>query len=190
MTGLIVCSSAALSTAVPADLLRQIPQGYRLLSFASATITRPRQVYFVALASRKKVTAHLSETRAPARPLLIFECRTPSRCALIARNDNVILRADEGGINGCDPFLDFGRKIVVKGLYFTVEQGVACGAHWTDYVTFRFDRHSNSYMFDNWRTQTWHLNNDSDAEALVSDGQKVLRAKGRIPFEKWRRPPI
>jgi hypothetical protein len=61
--------------------------------------------------------------RAPARPLLIFERRLPGRYALIARNDDVILRADDGGINGCDPFE--GGKIVAKGRYFTVEQGAA-----------------------------------------------------------------
>jgi hypothetical protein len=188
---LLACSSTALAANLPADVMKQLPQGYGVLSSASSLISSTHRFYFVALASKKEVRHALSSTRAPARPLLIFERRASGRYALVARNDDVILRADDGGINGCDPFEE--RSIAVKGVYFTVEQGVACGAHWTDYVTFRFDPQSAGYVLDNWRVQSWSLNpsNDPNAEALVSDGQKVVRAKGRaVPFAKWRRPDI
>jgi len=185
---LLACSSAAMGS-VPADIIRKLPQGYKVLTSATSAASPARRFYFVALASRKEVThQHYFSTRAPARPLLIFQCRDSS-CAQVGRNDDVILRADGGGINACDPFEE--RSIVVKGFYFTVEQGVACGAHWTDFVTFRFDRRSGNYIFDNWRTESWYANprEDPNAEALVSDGQKVVRAKGRrLPFADWRRP--
>lgn len=102
----------------------------------------------------------------------------------------MILRRFDGGVNQCDPFE--GRTIAVKGAYFTVENGIACGSHWTDYVTFRFDARSNGFVFDNWRVETWSMNrnNNPNAEALISDGQKIVRANGRkVPFDKWERPP-
>jgi hypothetical protein len=125
------------------------------------------------------------------RSLWIFERRPANRYSLIARNDDVILRPFDAGIagNGCDPFEK--HTIAVSGVYFTVENGIACGAHWTDYVTFRFDTRVNAFVFDNWRVETWSMNrsNVPNAEALVSDGQRVVRASGRpVRFEDWERP--
>jgi hypothetical protein len=176
---LVAFSAAARGAGLPPDILRQIPQGYTVLSSAASTISPARRFYFVAVASE----------RLPTRPLLIFERGATGRYSLVARNDDVILRAEDGGVNGCDPFED--RKIAVKEAYFTVEHGVACGAHWTDLVTFRFDPQQRSYVFDNWRIQSWDYNpsSDPDAEALVSDGQKVVRANGPlVRFSEWRRP--
>jgi hypothetical protein len=97
----------------------------------------------------------------------------------------VILRADEGG--QCDPFKEGG--ITAKGAFVTIENGVACGQHWSDFITFRFDRRSGGYIFDNWRRQSWKFNPDQrpDAEALVRDGDHLERAGGRvIPLARWR----
>ncbi|CEJ44839.1 Secreted protein [Xanthomonas citri pv. bilvae] len=49
------------------------------------------------------------------------------------RNTRVIFKADEGG--QCDPFLDSDQGLVAKGAYFTVQNGLACGQHWTDCIT-------------------------------------------------------
>jgi hypothetical protein len=121
---------------------------------------------------------------------LTFQLRPTGRFELKERNDHVVLRTRDGGVaaNGCDPFEE--KRIVTKGRYFTVENGVACGAHWTDYVTFRFDPASNGYIFDNWRFQSWSMNPSSDptADALVPNPPKIIRSKGRIAFTQWRRP--
>ncbi|CAG9202720.1 hypothetical protein BVI434_180056 [Burkholderia vietnamiensis] len=39
----------------------------------------------------------------------------------------MVLRANDGG--QCDPFEDGYDGLAVKGRYFTVQNGVACGAH-------------------------------------------------------------
>ena len=185
----IGCCAAPGNAQLPPDISRQIAHGYTLLSYATTSFGRNQKYYFVALASQAEMQHHPYEARAPRRPLLIFERRPSGRYALIARNDEVILRSDEGGINGCDPFE--GGNIVAKERYFTVEQGVACGAHWTDYATFRYDPRSHGYIFDNWRFQSWSLNssNRPSAPALISDGRKIVRATSHaVPFAKWRRP--
>lgn len=99
-----------------------------------------------------------------------------------------MLKADEGG--QCDPFLDGHAPIATKGRYFTVQNGVACGQHWTDYITFRLDDRA-GFVFDNERTESWTFNpsNDPNAEALVRDGPpRVFRDRpGHITaFSMWR----
>ncbi len=86
-----------------------------------------------------------------------------------------------------------GGVIAVEGRYFTVENGVACGQHWTDYVTFRLDPAAGRFVFDNERTQSWSLNTSTapDAEALVPDGAPAIWRGIRgapIAFADWRRP--
>ena len=180
-------SSIAMAASVPADIMRQLPPSDEVISTATLSVGRTRTFYLVAMASK-------DESKLPSKPWLnrslwIFERQPANRFKFAARNDDVILRPFHGGIYGCDPFE--ARTITVKGAYFTVENGIACSAHWTDFVTFRFDGKSNGFVFDNWRTESWSMNrnNDPHAEALVSDGQKVVRAKGRsVPFDKWKRP--
>ncbi|HEY0182382.1 MAG TPA: hypothetical protein VGC09_06185 [Rhodopila sp.] len=131
-----------------------------------------------------------SEVHAPARPLVIFAQRPRGGFTRIGRNDTVVNRADEGG--QCDPFLDGGGVIAVRGPFFTVQNGVACGAqHWTDYVTFRFDGERGGFVFDNERSESWKLNpsRHPNAEAVVRDGPLRLRrgdAGHAVGFDAWR----
>jgi hypothetical protein len=99
---------------------------------------------------------------------------------LIARNDKVVLRRNEGG--QCDPVEDVGA-LTIKGRFFTLEQGVACGQHWTDYTTFRFDPRTRSFLWRNRIYESWRMNDDArpDAEALVNDRRLVSRANIRRP---------
>lgn len=186
------CSSGANAAELPTEIVSQLPPNYVVLSSATLTPHPAHEFYVVVVGSRKESKSYLTTSdKAPARPLLIYERSAQGRYVLTSRNDNVVLRADDAGIagNGCDPFEE--RQIAVKGRYFTVEHGVACGAHWTDYITFRFDPASKAFVFDNWRFQSWSMNrsDDPNAEALVSDPPTVVRSKGkRIPFAMWQRP--
>jgi hypothetical protein len=173
----------------PQDIVRQLPTEWTVLATATVSVDRGRRFYLVAmadLASEKKFGSKPWLNRS----LWIFEGqRRADRYKFVARNDEIILRPMDGGINQCDPFE--GRTIAIKGAYFTVENAVACGSHWTDYVTFRFDARANGFVFDNWRVEIWSgsRSNDPNAQALVSNGQRVVRAKGRpVPFDKWVRP--
>jgi hypothetical protein len=190
----LLCFAAGTASAadLPNEIVRQLPPGYAVLASTRAPVEGGHLFYVVALGSTRERTGFPNASdRAPARPLLVFERRSDGDYGLAGRNDEVVLRADDAGLagNGCDPFED--GHIVAKGPYLTVENGVSCGAHWTDYVTFRFDPQLRSYAFDNWRFQSWKLNprNDPDADALVLDVSRVVRSpKGRkTPFATWRR---
>lgn len=120
-----------------------------------------------------------SPREAPPRPLLVYRL-AGGAATLIARNDRIVLRRDEGG--QCDPVED-GGAIAVKGRFFTLESGVACGQHWTDFTTFRFDPRSRGFVWHNRFYESWRLNDDPrpNAGALVSDGRRVWRADPRRP---------
>ena len=175
---------------LPGQLMRQLPQGYSVLGDATASFGTPRRtIYIVALGHADEASFKRGLARSPARPLLLFERRPDGTIARVGRNDAVIMRADEGG--QCDPFLDGGATIAVRGAYFTIENGVACGTHWTDYVTFRFEAARGQFVFDNERYEAWRLNpsDDPGAEALVRDGPQIVRrdsARHPVAFANWR----
>jgi len=190
---MLMATSAAVADPLPTGIERQLPGGYTLLTSTTATIGT-RKFHLVALRSRTEAASrdYLSAAeQAPDRPLLIFERRPNGAYALVGRNNEVIATADGAGLagNGCDPFED--RHIAVKGPYFTIENGVACGAHWTDYITFRFDPRAGGYVFDNERFESWKSNpsDDPNAEALIPDVRRIRHApNGRVvTFSHWRR---
>ena len=130
------------------------------------------------------------DAKAPPRTLIVLEARE-GRMVETARNAEVVLRANEGG--QCDPFeMEMGGGMTVKGRYVTIENGVACGQHWTDYVTFRLDDRL-GLVFDNLRQESWRLNDKAgpDEQALVLDGPaQIVRANRNAPVRlaDWKRP--
>ena len=187
---LLARTGSAQATELPRGITRQLPPGYDVLSTAKATFDGASQAYYmVALAKRGEVAGAHGLRPAPARPLLLFARQPDGSFLQTGRNDLVVLRADAGG--QCDPFLDGGGVITVKGRYFTVENGVACGSHWTDYITFRFDSGVGRFVFDNERSESWSMNTSTapNADALVQDGPPDVRRGDRkrpIKFENWR----
>ena len=176
--------------AVPPGVTRQLPPGYDVLGSASMRVGAPaRSVVIVALGRGGERDTQRGEVRVPARPLLIFAQRPGGAFTRIGRNDTVVNRADEGG--QCDPFLDGGGVIAARGPFFTVQNGVACGAqHWTDYITFRFNG-GRGFVFDNERSESWKLapSREPDAEAMVRDGPPRMRrgaAGHAVGFNAWR----
>ena len=179
---LLATAGTAKASALPPDVERQLPPDYDVMRAARVTF---------AGAARARILVVLDRPGArPAapRPLLLFARRPDGRFVLAGRNDTVVLRADEGG--QCDPVEDGYEALAVHGRYFTVQNGVACGQHWTDFVTFRFDDGVGGYVFDNERFESWSMNpsRDPSAEALVRDGVRVRRGVRGSPvrFEDWR----
>lgn len=185
---LFAASPSALAQPIPPGIVRQLPRGFTVLATAHAPHVHGHDFYFIALASDEEKALEIGTDPAPARPLLIFEHYRNGRFSQIGRNDEIVMKIDQGG--QCDPF-DPGL-ITTKGAFFTVENEVACGSHWTDYVTFRFDPAARGYVFDNRRTESWLMNpsDDPHADALVSGGQHVTRStkSHTIPFARWKRP--
>lgn len=179
--------TTAAASPTPAEIARMTPKGYRVLASANGVAGMPGRAFEIVALGRTDEAADKMPAAASARPLIIFEKRG-GHFVQVGRNDRVVLKADDGG--QCDPFLDGDRPIKMKGRFFTVENSVACGQHWTDFITFRLDDRL-GFVFDNERTESWSLNPDTsaDVDALVRDGrQRVRRDKpGRVtPFSAWK----
>ncbi len=167
--------------ALPAAVRAKLPAGHvARVAACSRTLDPPRPICIVVAALPEEgAVLHATARRAPPRPLLVYRV-TGTTATLIARNDRLVLRRDEGG--QCDPVED-GGAIAVKGRFFTLEQGVACGQHWTDFTTFRFVSAARAFVWHNRIGESWRLNDDTrpDAEAMVRDGRSVTRADPRHP---------
>jgi len=167
---------------------QQIPTGYEVLKFQSGMLNNDNRVdYLVVLKSKKEQQLFDKTREGSKRPLLIFIQNKNGTFALAKRNDNVVLTIADGG--QCDPFDENNAGLVIKNHYFTVENAVACGQHWIDYVTFRYDSKANDWLFHKEVIQSWRLNQsqDADADALISNGITIKTAEksGPTPFEKW-----
>ena len=170
---------------LPDDIVAQLPAGYEALDAASGRLTDSARPGYV-------VVAHLpgDSMRKPGpRPLLIFLQGADGRYRLAARNDTVIMKADEGGMG--DPYLDgvAENALTVEPRAFTVEQGVFAGRdHWRDRVTFRYDAAHRTWVFHREVFRNWRFNDDPNGDALKADPVRVTRAdaSNAVAFEAWR----
>jgi hypothetical protein len=183
---LIFTAGSALAQSLPRQVMAQLPPQYRVMTFAKAQPRAGYEAVFVVLAANREATFQPSlDVPSPARPVLLFERRENGGYRLAARNDHIVLRINDGG--QCDPS-EFGA-ISVRDTFVTFENSVACGGHWTDFVTFRFNPRALTYEFHNQRYQSLSFNPDRspNAQALIEDPVRVVRA-GRTPvgFSAWR----
>jgi hypothetical protein len=171
---------------LPPNILKLIPTGFEVLSYAMGQLTDDNHQDYLVVIHHPVDTMQQPSTR----PLLIFTQNIDGTFRLAARNDDVVMEANEGG--QCDPFTDSGDSgLAIKDRYFTVQNGVACGAHWTDYITFHYDVKQRDWMFHNQIVQSWRLNPASSGDALLANPVHVTKAdkKHPITFEAWRSTP-
>lgn len=185
-TGLAVgflCSGAAAAQGnPPASVVAALPAGHVVRASACSRSFDPVQLICVVVSVRREEDADSApRDLSPPRPLLVYSV-TPAGARLIDRNDHVVLRHADGG--QCDPFAKDEGNIAVSGRAFTIENGVACGQHWTDFVTFRYEPAQRGFVWRSEIYESWRLNssNAPNAEALVSDGRKVERADPKRPI--------
>ncbi|MCC5088683.1 hypothetical protein [Xanthomonas campestris] len=172
------CAAAAL----PPELSAHLPAGYTLIQAVDSDLNGDgRRDYLLALRRADEAAQIAAGKDAPQRLLLVLIHTDDGRFVEAARNAQVIFKADDGG--QCDPFDDDGQGLVAKGAYFTVQNGVACGQHWTDYITFRYDRTQRAVLFHVRIIEDWVTNPDAerDGEALRLSRHEVIKADPRKP---------
>jgi hypothetical protein len=184
----LLLATAAMADGLPAAIVRQLPKGYVVLDVAQGRLAGGTHDDYVLARPGDDPDALVGGGRAPARPLLLFRAQPDGTHILAGRNDYVVMRHDEGG--QCDPF-DPGQGLAMKGAYVTVQNEVACGNHWSDYITFRYDRKRGELLFDSEIYHSWKFNPSEapDADALIPDGPPVVkRADPHHPvgFSVWK----
>ncbi|MDN7486182.1 MULTISPECIES: hypothetical protein [unclassified Burkholderia] len=170
---------------LPDEIVAQLPAGYEAMDAASGRLTDSPHVGYVVVAHQPDD----SMRKASPRPLMIFLPGKDGHYRLAARNDAVIMKADEGGMG--DPYLDgvAENALTVEPRTFTVEQGVFAGHdHWRDRVTFRYDNAHRTWVFHREVFRNWRFNDDPNGDALKADPVRVTRANAAkaVTFEAWR----
>ncbi|ALM86813.1 hypothetical protein ASB57_07250 [Bordetella sp. N] len=175
-------ASAQSATALPVSITKQLPRGMTVLAAEKAGDLDGdgKTDYLIILAQPREADYRQTEKPAPARPMFIFLGQADGSFKLQSRNDEVVFRADQGG--QCDPITDNDAPFATKGRYFTVQNGVSCGSHWTDYITFRYDAKLRDFIFSSRISETWKLNDKPKGDALVKESQQVERANPKDPI--------
>lgn len=187
-----ITPALAQSDALPKGLVAKIPAGYDVLAAETGDLNKDGFVDYVVVARRLDEIEILKKDKdgnAPKRPVFIYIGSFDGEYHLAARNDSIVYAVNEGG--QCDPFLDSGNGITISGTFFTIENGVDCGQHWTDYITFKYDSSMKNWIFHKRVFQNWVLNNSkkTNADALKLQTSKVTSGKDKPPvlFDKYKK---
>ncbi len=168
--------------AVPAVVMQQLPKNHHVLAFQSSDFNGDGRRDFVVVVGRDDEKRSPGATEpAPQRPLMVFLQGEREDFVLSARNDKTVYTADQGG--QCDPFLDGSEKLAAKGEFFTVQNGVACGQHWTDYITFKYSTELGKFVFHKriFESQELNRSGSSSGPALVPTQRTVTTAQKSQP---------
>jgi hypothetical protein len=179
----VVGAADAATLPLPPEIEKQFPTGYKLMTFDTTDLDGDKRLDCMVVAQSVNETANQSKTEnSEARPLLIFLQRPENHFTLMARNDAVVLRKNDGG--QCDPFMDGEEGIAAKGAYFTVQNAVACGEHWTDYTTFMYSQKQKGVIFYKRIFESLVSNPDTspNAEPLITGTRKVVEADPAKPI--------
>lgn len=182
LVGLLGSATSTLATTLPPSITPLLPKGFVVFTFLAGDLNNDKKPDYLVVAHKpdEEEIAKQTET-APRRPLLVFIQNADGSYGLTARNDAVVYAINEGG--QCDPFMDGEDGLAMKGAYFTVQNGVACGQHWTDFITFKYSPTLNNWVFHKRIFENWIMNpsTKADAEALILDSHKVISGKRDQP---------
>jgi hypothetical protein len=155
MAAVAACSYAKDDESLPTVIQSSMPVGYKAASFVPSDFNGDGLNDFVVIATSVKEITDQSSLRdnSPKRWVLVYFGKVDGnelKYELVGQNDTVAFPANGGGLAGpCDPVFDQGDGLAAKGAYFTVENQVACGAHWTNYITFKYSSIAKTMVFEN-----------------------------------------
>lgn len=168
---------------LPKDILMQLPKGYEVMTFLGGELNEDKLTDYLVVAHKKNEDATFQKTGDTSpRPLYIFIQNQNKSFSLVKKNNDVVFAIDQGG--QCDPFMDGKDGLALRNHYFTVQNSVACGQHWNDFITFHYDSNLRNWVFHKRVFESWHLNSSDDpnAEALIGDKPHVTNANPKKPI--------
>jgi hypothetical protein len=109
--------------------------------------------------------------------LLIWTGSASSGLQLAARNDNVVLCEDCGGVWG-DPY----EGLAIKNGYFSVEHYGGSAWRWTRIITFRYNEKENTWLLHRDAGVTYH---NSDPESTEEESVTKADLYGKQKFADY-----
>lgn len=163
------------------EILAQLPEGYVPAVSKAVDFNGDKIQDRIVVATK---VGEYDASPAPERWVLVFKgIKGGSRFYQeVARNSSVAYRADEG--SQCSPSFD-GEGLAVKGKFFTVENSVACGHHWTDFITFRYDAAQDDFLFHKRITEIW--DNPTAKKPTSRTEVSAAKRKQTITFADYQR---
>lgn len=161
----------------PKGFMGLLPKGYEVLDSIKGDLNLDKIDDIVVVLKKPNEEETSDVAKHPEkRPLLLFLRDANGGLELAARNDNVVLCVDCGGMMG-DPY----SRIVIKNGYFSVEQFGGSGWRWNRIITFKYNPSDKKWYLHKDGTENFH---NSEPEKVE---REILTTKdfGKVPFEKF-----
>lgn len=161
---------------LPGTIKDFIPKGFEPLYAASGNLNLDSipDVILVAKKPDEKETSNVVDNPAE-RPLLIL-IGEGKGYRLAARNDEVVLCVDCGGVFG-DPF----DGISIKNGVFSVEHYGGSSWRWTKIITFKYSPKDKNWLLTRVGSDSFHASEPEKVKTEV----KTAKNFGKILFEKY-----
>lgn len=162
---------------LPEQAAQFIPEGYGPLDFEQGDLNLD-QLNDLVLVLRKNGEDSLSDVidNPSERPLLLLIGQPDLTYKLAARNDQVVMCFDCGGVFG-DPY----SGITIKKGYFSVEHYGGSNWRWTRIITFKYSTKIKNWLLYKDGRESFHTSDPDHVETEV----RLVKDFGMVPFEKF-----
>jgi hypothetical protein len=164
----------ALTATDIAAAMKLIPEGWVLLDTMSGDLNRDAYTDLLMVLKRPYEDTGYDEL---PRPLLIWTGSASSGLQLAARNDDVVLCEDCGGVWG-DPY----EGLAIRNGYFSVEHYGGSAWRWTRIITFRYNEKENTWLLHRDAGVTYH---NSDPESTEEESVTKADLYGKQKFADY-----
>lgn len=169
----MICSQMAIGQPLNKnDFPFKAPAGFSILDTASFDFNNDGLRDYIVILNNNNEINNPDTTR----PLLILKGSKDNQLSIFARNDNVVLCMNCGGVFG-DPY----QGITTKGAFFSIDHYGGSGWRWTRNITFRYKKN----------LQVFFLHKDGGISYHASDPDKTedffyhKEWYGKMPFKEY-----
>jgi hypothetical protein len=125
-----------------------VPKGFKILDSEKCDINQDDFTDYIVILKNDNETKETELNR----PLLIIEGKKDGALKLVAKNEQIVLCFDCGGIFG-DPY----AGITAKKNYFSIEHFGGSNWRWTRVITFKYDKKLKKYILHKDAGESWHV---------------------------------
>lgn len=185
---LLLAATTANAESLPKDILTQLPKGYEVMSFSAGELNDDKFTdYLVVTQIQNEEAIFRKSGEGLPRPLYIFIQNPNKTFSMTKKNSEVVFAMVQGG--QCDPFEDGMEGLVIKNHYFTVQNSVACGQHWNDFVTFKYETKLKNWVFHKRTSQSFNLADTDNGDGELAENKlHVTKANPSKPiiFDQYK----